>query len=228
MSALFTPFKLKDVTLRNRIAIPPMCQYSAVDGFVNDWHLSHYASLARGGAGLVIVEATGVSPEGRITPGCTGLWDDAHIEGMKNIASAIKAAGAVPGIQIAHAGRKASANRPWEGDDHIAARRCARLGHARAFGRRVRRRPAEGAQGHDARRHRAREGGLRGGRTPCARSGLRMAGAALRARLSRAELLLGRCEPARRCNMAAISRDAAASSSKPSTRCVKCGPRTCR
>jgi 2,4-dienoyl-CoA reductase-like NADH-dependent reductase (Old Yellow Enzyme family) len=121
MSALFTPFKLKDVTLRNRIAIPPMCQYSAVDGFVNDWHLSHYASLARGGAGLVIVEATGVSPEGRITPGCTGLWDDAHIEGMKNIASAIKAAGAVPGIQIAHAGRKASANRPWEGDDHIAS-----------------------------------------------------------------------------------------------------------
>lgn len=106
MSALFTPFKLKDVTLRNRIAIPPMCQYSAIDGFVNDWHLSHYTSLARGGAGLVIVEATGVSPEGRITPGCTGLWNDAQIEGMKNIATAIKAAGAVPGIQIAHAGAR--------------------------------------------------------------------------------------------------------------------------
>jgi 2,4-dienoyl-CoA reductase-like NADH-dependent reductase (Old Yellow Enzyme family) len=121
MSALFTPFSLKDVNLRNRIAVPPMCQYSAVDGVVTDWHLAHYTSLARGGAGLVIVEATGVLPEGRISPGCTGIWDDAHIEGLAKIAAAIKAAGAVPGIQIAHAGRKASANRPWEGDDHIPA-----------------------------------------------------------------------------------------------------------
>ncbi|MDE1916258.1 MAG: NADH:flavin oxidoreductase/NADH oxidase [Sphingomonadales bacterium] len=121
MSSLFTPFTLKDVTLRNRVAVPPMCQYSAIDGAVTDWHLAHYTSLARGGAGLVIVEATGVLPEGRITPGCTGLWDDAHIEGLAKIAAAIKAAGAVPGIQIGHAGRKASANRPWEGDDHIAA-----------------------------------------------------------------------------------------------------------
>ncbi|RYF27423.1 MAG: NADH:flavin oxidoreductase/NADH oxidase [Comamonadaceae bacterium] len=120
MSALFTPFKLKGVTLRNRIAIPPMCQYSAEDGFTNDWHEVHYASMARGGAGLVIVEATGVSPEGRITPACTGLWDDAHVAGMSRIAAGIKAAGAVPGIQIGHAGRKASAQRPWEGDDHIA------------------------------------------------------------------------------------------------------------
>jgi 2,4-dienoyl-CoA reductase-like NADH-dependent reductase (Old Yellow Enzyme family) len=121
MSALFTPFSLKDVTLRNRIAVPPMCQYSAEDGFVTDWHLAHYTSLARGGAGLVIVEATAVSPEGRITPGCLGLWSDAHIEGLARIAAAIKAAGAVPGIQIGHAGRKANANRPWEGDDHLAA-----------------------------------------------------------------------------------------------------------
>ncbi|MBP2300728.1 NADH:flavin oxidoreductase/NADH oxidase [Azospirillum picis] len=119
MSALFTPFTLKDVTLRNRIAVPPMCQYSAVDGVTNDWHLAHYSGLARGGAGLVIVEATAVSPEGRITPGCTGLWNDAQAEGMARIAAAIAAAGAVPGIQIGHAGRKASANRPWEGDDHI-------------------------------------------------------------------------------------------------------------
>ena len=119
MSALFTPFQLKSVTLRNRIAIPPMCQYSAVDGFTNEWHQAHYAGLARGGAGLVIVEATGVSPEGRITPACTGLWNDQQIEGMGRIAASIKAAGAVPGIQIAHAGRKASAQRPWEGDDHI-------------------------------------------------------------------------------------------------------------
>lgn len=120
MSKLFTTFSLKDVTLRNRVAIPPMCQYSAVDGLTTDWHEAHYAGMARGGAGLVIVEATGVSPEGRITPGCTGIWSDAHIEGLSRIARAIKAAGAVPGIQIAHAGRKASANKPWEGDDHIA------------------------------------------------------------------------------------------------------------
>ena len=119
MSALFTPFKLKDVTLRNRIAVPPMCQYTANDGFVNEWHQVHYAGIARGGAGLVIVEATAVSPEGRITPGCAGLWNDAQVEGMSHIAARIKAAGSVAGIQIGHAGRKASANRPWEGDDHI-------------------------------------------------------------------------------------------------------------
>jgi 2,4-dienoyl-CoA reductase-like NADH-dependent reductase (Old Yellow Enzyme family) len=121
MSGLFSPFILKDVTLRNRIAIPPMCQYSAVDGLTNDWHRVHYASLARGGAGLVIVEATAVSPEGRITPGCLGLWNDVQAERLAQIAKEIKAAGAVPGIQIGHAGRKASANLPWEGDDHIAA-----------------------------------------------------------------------------------------------------------
>ena len=119
MSALFQPFKLKDVTLRNRIAIPPMCQYMAVDGLVNDWHLSHYSSMARGGAGLVIVEATAVAPEGRITPGCTGLWNNALAQAFVPVVQAIKAAGSVPGIQIAHAGRKASANRPWEGDDHM-------------------------------------------------------------------------------------------------------------
>ncbi|HTI17695.1 MAG TPA: NADH:flavin oxidoreductase/NADH oxidase [Trinickia sp.] len=119
MSALFEPFKLKDVTLRNRIAIPPMCQYTAVDGLLNDWHRVHLAGLARGGAGLVIVEATAVAPEGRITPGCTGLWNDEQAQAFAPVVASIKAAGAVPGIQIAHAGRKASANRPWEGDDHI-------------------------------------------------------------------------------------------------------------
>lgn len=119
MSALFSPFTLNDLTLRNRIAVPPMCQYSAVDGFINDWHLHHYAGLARGGAGLVIVEATGVAPEGRITPNCTGLWSDDQVAGMREVAEAIKAGGAVAGIQIAHAGRKASARRPWDGDDHI-------------------------------------------------------------------------------------------------------------
>lgn len=120
MSALFQPYHLKDITLRNRIAVPPMCQYMALDGLANDWHLSHYAGMARGGAALVIVEATAVSPEGRITPGCTGIWSDALAQGFAPIVKEIKKAGAVPGIQIGHAGRKASANRPWEGDDHIA------------------------------------------------------------------------------------------------------------
>lgn len=120
MSSLFEPFVLKDVTLRNRIVVSPMCQYSAVDGVVNDWHTAHLAGLARGGAGLVVAEATAVSPEGRITPGCAGLWTDAQAEAFRPAVEAIKAAGAVAGIQIAHAGRKASANRPWEGDDHIA------------------------------------------------------------------------------------------------------------
>ncbi|MBN3050326.1 NADH:flavin oxidoreductase/NADH oxidase [Pectobacterium brasiliense] len=119
MSALFQPFKLKDITLRNRIAVPPMCTYSANDGLINDWHQVHYASLARGGAGLVIVEATAVSPEGRISPHCTGIWNDEQAQAFAKVAKSIKDAGSVPGIQISHAGRKASANIPWEGDDHI-------------------------------------------------------------------------------------------------------------
>ncbi len=119
MPALFTPYSLKSVTLRNRLAVAPMCQYSARDGFLTEWHEPHYTTLARGGAGIVIVEATGVSPEGRITPGCTGIWSDAHVQGMARVAQAIASAGAVPGIQIGHAGRKASANLPWEGDDHF-------------------------------------------------------------------------------------------------------------
>lgn len=121
MSALFQPFSLKDLTLRNRVAVPPMCQYQAIDGLANDWHHVHLAGLARGGAGLVIVEATAVSPESRITPNCLGLWNDQQAQALAPMAAAIKAAGAVPGIQIGHAGRKANANRPWEGDDHIAA-----------------------------------------------------------------------------------------------------------
>ncbi|MBD9638773.1 NADH:flavin oxidoreductase/NADH oxidase [Ensifer sp. ENS07] len=120
MSKLFEPFRLKDTVQRNRIAVSPMCQYSGVEGSVTDWHLPHYANLARGGAGLVFVEATAVAPEGRITEGCLGLWSDEQGKGLASVASAIRAAGAVPGIQIAHAGRKASANRPWEGDNHLA------------------------------------------------------------------------------------------------------------
>lgn len=119
MASLFDRFTLKSVTLKNRIAVSPMCQYSAEDGFINDWHLVHLAGLARGGAGLVIAEASAVSPEGRISWADAGLWSDAHRDAFRPAAEAIKKAGAVPGVQIAHAGRKASANRPWEGDDHL-------------------------------------------------------------------------------------------------------------
>ncbi|HVJ81396.1 MAG TPA: NADH:flavin oxidoreductase/NADH oxidase [Planctomycetia bacterium] len=119
MAGLFSEFRLKDATLRNRIAVSPMCQYSCIDGFPNDWHLVHLGSRAVGGAGLVIVEATAVTPEGRISPGDAGLWADAHVPHFERLARFIKQQGAVPGIQIAHAGRKASANKPWEGDDHL-------------------------------------------------------------------------------------------------------------
>jgi 2,4-dienoyl-CoA reductase-like NADH-dependent reductase (Old Yellow Enzyme family) len=119
MASLFEPLPLKSITLKNRIAVSPMCQYSADEGVINTWHCAHLGGLARGGSGLVIAEATAVSPEGRITPGCAGLWTDAQADAFARAARSIKAHGAVPGIQLAHAGRKASANRPWEGDDHI-------------------------------------------------------------------------------------------------------------
>ena len=118
-SHLFSPLTIRSITLRNRIGVSPMCQYSCTEGLANDWHYVHLGSRAVGGAGLVTVEATAVAPEGRITPGCTGLWNDRQAEAFAPIVSFIKRY-AVPGIQIAHAGRKASANRPWEGDDHIA------------------------------------------------------------------------------------------------------------
>lgn len=119
MPHLFDELRLKDAVLRNRIAVSPMCQYSAQDGLLNDWHFVHLGARAVGGAGLVIVEATAVTPEGRISPGDSGLWSDAQIEPLSRIARFMKQHGAVPGIQIAHAGRKASANRPWDGDDHL-------------------------------------------------------------------------------------------------------------
>ncbi|XZE20182.1 NADH:flavin oxidoreductase/NADH oxidase [Pirellulaceae bacterium SH449] len=121
MPGLFDSYTLKDITLRNRIVVSPMCQYMSQEGVANDWHRVHYTSLARGGAGLVILEATAVSPEGRISWGDAGLWNDEQAAALKPIVQSIKEWGAVPGIQLAHAGRKASANRPWEGDDHIPA-----------------------------------------------------------------------------------------------------------
>ncbi len=120
MSAhLFTPLALRGVTLRNRIAVSPMCQYSSEDGFANDWHLVHLGSRAIGGAGLVTMEATAVEARGRISPSDHGIWKDEHIEFLSRITAFLKQHGAVAGIQLAHAGRKASSRRPWEGGGTI-------------------------------------------------------------------------------------------------------------
>lgn len=113
MTQLFSPLTLRSITFRNRIFVSPMCQYSSVDGMPNDWHLVHLGSRAVGGAGLVMVEASAVDPIGRISPDDSGIWSDAHTEAFRPIAAFIKAQGAVPAIQIAHAGRKASTQVPW-------------------------------------------------------------------------------------------------------------------
>jgi len=119
MSRLFSPLVIKNINLKNRIIVSPMCQYSAKDGFTNDWHLVHLGSRAVGGAALIMVEATAVSPEGRITPGDVGIWDPGHITGLKRIAEFIHEQGAIAGIQIAHAGRRASCATPWEGGKQL-------------------------------------------------------------------------------------------------------------
>jgi 2,4-dienoyl-CoA reductase-like NADH-dependent reductase (Old Yellow Enzyme family) len=113
MSALFSPLELRSVIFRNRVFVSPMCQYSCIDGIVNEWHLVHLGSRAVGGAGLVMAEATAVVSEGRISPFDSGIWSDAHIQAFAPVAKFIAAQGAVPGIQLAHAGRKASTDRPW-------------------------------------------------------------------------------------------------------------------
>jgi 2,4-dienoyl-CoA reductase-like NADH-dependent reductase (Old Yellow Enzyme family) len=114
MSHLFEPLALRGVTLRNRIAVSPMCQYSSVAGFANDWHLVHLGSRAAGGAGLLLTEAAAVTPEGRISPQDLGIWSDGHIEFLARIVHFIAERGSVAGIQLAHAGRKASTAPPWE------------------------------------------------------------------------------------------------------------------
>lgn len=119
MSKLFTPLTIRDVVLRNRIVVSPMCQYSAVDGFTNDWHLVHLGSRAVGGAALIIQEATAVSEEGRISPGDVGIYKEEHVEKMGSITRFIHQQGAVAGIQLAHAGRKASCAVPWNGSKQI-------------------------------------------------------------------------------------------------------------
>ncbi|TGE09456.1 NADPH dehydrogenase NamA [Hymenobacter fodinae] len=121
MAQLFTPLTLRGITLRNRIVISPMCQYSAEDGFTNDWHFVHLGSRAVGGAGLIILEATAVSPEGRITPDDLGIWKDEHVPGLRRITDFLKANGSVAGIQLAHAGRKASHASPWKGGGVVPA-----------------------------------------------------------------------------------------------------------
>jgi 2,4-dienoyl-CoA reductase-like NADH-dependent reductase (Old Yellow Enzyme family) len=118
-SRLFSPFRLRELTFRNRIFVSPMCQYSSEDGMPTDWHLVHLGSRAVGGAGMVMVEATAVSPEGRISPKDSGIWSDAHASAFKLIAAFIKANGAVPAIQLAHAGRKASTDVPWQGGNGL-------------------------------------------------------------------------------------------------------------
>ncbi|MCC6316963.1 MAG: NADH:flavin oxidoreductase/NADH oxidase [Gemmatimonadaceae bacterium] len=116
---LFEPLSLRDLTLRNRIGVSPMCQYSSIDGLASDWHLVHLGAFAVGGAALVFSEATAVLPEGRISPQDLGIWDDAHVPMLRRITDFIRANGAAPGIQLAHAGRKASTRRPWEGSGMV-------------------------------------------------------------------------------------------------------------
>jgi 2,4-dienoyl-CoA reductase-like NADH-dependent reductase (Old Yellow Enzyme family) len=112
--SLFSPLPLRSVTLRNRIGMSPMCQYSAVDGRVGDWHLVHYGARAAGGVGLAIVEAAGVEARGRISPADVGLWEDGQVAPLARVAALMASNGAVPGIQLAHAGRKASVRVPWD------------------------------------------------------------------------------------------------------------------
>ena len=117
---LFTPLKIRDVTFRNRIVVSPMCQYSSTDGFANDWHLVHLGTRAVGGAALVFTEAAAVTPEGRITPDDLGIWKDEHIDFLARIARFIEQQGAVAGMQLAHAGRKASTAAPWLGGHPVS------------------------------------------------------------------------------------------------------------
>lgn len=120
MTNLFTPFKIGNLDLKNRIAVSPMCQYSATDGFANDWHLVHLGSRAVGGAGLVFTEATAVSPEGRISPMDLGLWKDGQIASLQRVVEFIDLQGSVAGVQLAHAGRKASHGDPGRGDSQLS------------------------------------------------------------------------------------------------------------
>ena len=119
MSHLFSPLKIRDIELKNRITVSPMCQYSSKNGFPTDWHLVHLGSYAVGGAGLILTEATAVSPEGRISPDDAGIWNDEQANAYKKITAFIKSQNSIPGIQLAHAGRKASTYSPWKGTGEV-------------------------------------------------------------------------------------------------------------
>src|SRR6187397_3418198 len=119
MPHLFEPLTVRGVTFANRVFVSPMCEYSSRDGFANDWHFVHLGSRAVGGAGLVLTEATAVLPEGRISPQDLGIWSDDHIEALARIVRFVHEQGSVAGMQLAHAGRKASTYRPWEGDGAV-------------------------------------------------------------------------------------------------------------
>lgn len=123
MDHLFDPLRLRSITLPHRLAVAPMCQYSAQDGYPNDWHLVHLGSRAVGGASLIFTEATAVTPDGRITPADLGIWDDSHIEPFARIARFLHSQGCFAGVQLAHAGRKGSAHVPWEGGAAIPSER---------------------------------------------------------------------------------------------------------
>jgi len=120
VDSLFSPLTLRGTEIPNRVLVSPMCQYSAPDGVATDWHLVHLGSRAVGGAGLVLTEATAVSPEGRITPHDVGIWTDEQADALARVADFVRSQGSVPGIQLAHAGRKASTRRPWDGGDPVA------------------------------------------------------------------------------------------------------------
>ena len=122
MSKLFTPLQIGNVTLPNRITVAPMCQYSAIDGTMTDWHLMHLGNLALSGASMLVIEATGVVPEGRITPQCTGLYSDANEEAMARVTAFVRSVSPIVlGVQLGHAGRKASSARPWQGRGALSA-----------------------------------------------------------------------------------------------------------
>jgi 2,4-dienoyl-CoA reductase-like NADH-dependent reductase (Old Yellow Enzyme family) len=121
MSKLFSSLQIRDIVFGNRIVVSPMCQYSAHDGMAGDWHLVHLGSRAVGGAGLIFTEATAVSPEGRISPSDLGIWKDEHIEGLRRVVKFVRAQGSEIGIQLAHAGRKASVREPWNGGQLVTA-----------------------------------------------------------------------------------------------------------
>ncbi len=196
-SALFSPTRLAGLELANRIVVSPMCQYSADDGVASDWHLNHLGMLANSGAALVVVEATGVERRGRITHGCLGIYsDDCEAALARVVAHCRRYGTAKLGIQIGHAGRKASASRPWEGSRSLAAGRRP-LGDHRAIGDPVRPELACAAR-DDRRGHGAGARGLRRGRAPRRPCRVRRDRTACRARLSPAQLRLADLEQAHR------------------------------